>query len=119
MVSLCMWLCTKLTNAQTFLHDPLAVEMDVSEPVKKKTSFDTITESDGELLISYLSVRVVWDLKHYCVNATYIPVEDVDVCDPVKKKPRLDIDRDSAMGLSEFTSGKSTTLSEASLLNFN
>ena len=39
-----------------FLHDPLAAEMEVFEPVKKKTWFDTITESDGELLISYLSV---------------------------------------------------------------
>ena len=53
------------------------------------------------------------------LHCFYIPVEDVDVCDPVKKKPRLDNDRDSAMGLSEFTSGKSTTLYEASLLNFN
>ena len=45
----------------------------------------------------------------------YITVEDVDLYEPVRKKPRLDIDRDSAMGLSVFTGGKSTTLSEASL----
>ena len=30
-------------------------------------------------------------------------------------KPECDIDRDSAMGLSVFTGGKSTTLSEVSL----
>ena len=48
-----------------------------------------------------------------------ITVEDVDFCEPVRKKPRLDIDRDSAIGLSVFTGGTSTTLSEASLLNFN
>ena len=46
----------------------------------------------------------------------YITVEDVEVYEPERKKPRLDIDRDSAMGLSVFTSGKSTTLSEVSLL---
>ena len=48
-----------------------------------------------------------------------ITVEGVDVYEPLRKKPRLDIDRDSAMGFSVFTGGKSTTLSEASLLNFN
>ena len=45
----------------------------------------------------------------------YITVEDVDLYEPVRKKPRLDIDRDSAMGRSVFTGEKSTTLSEASL----
>ena len=53
------------------------------------------------------------------LHCFYIPVEDVGMCEPVKKKPRLDIDRDSAMGLSVFTSGKSTISSEASLFNFN
>ena len=46
----------------------------------------------------------------------YIAVEDVE---PVRKKLQLDIDRDSAMGLSVFTGEKSTTFSEASLRNFN
>ena len=46
---------------------------------------------------------------------SYFTAEKVDDCEPVRKKPRLDIDRDSAMGLSIFTGGKSTTLSEASL----
>jgi len=46
---------------------------------------------------------------------SYFTAEEVDDCEPVRKKPRLDIDRDSAMGLSIFTGGKSTTLSEASL----
>ena len=48
----------------------------------------------------------------------YITVEKCDVGEPVRKKLRLDIDRDSAMGVSVFTGGTSTTLSEASLLNF-
>ena len=46
---------------------------------------------------------------------SYFTAEEVDDCEPVRKKPRLDIDRDSAMGLSIFTGGKSTTLSEVSL----
>ena len=37
----------------------------------------------------------------------------------VRKRPRLDIDRDSAMGLSVFTGGTNTTYSEASLLDLN
>ena len=32
----------------------------------------------------------------------------------MRKEPQLDTDRDSAMGVSVFTGGKSTTLSEAS-----
>ena len=51
------------------------------------------------------------------LHCFYITVEDVDVCEPVRKKPRLDTDRDSAMGFSVFTGGKSTTLSEVSFLN--
>ena len=34
----------------------------------------------------------------------------------MRKEPQLDTDRDSAMGVSVFTGGKSTTLSEASFL---
>ena len=36
------------------------------------------------------------------------------VSELVRKEPQLDTDRDSAMGVSVFTGGKSTTLSEAS-----
>ena len=39
------------------------------------------------------------------------------VSEPVRKEPQLDTDRDSAMGVSVFTGGKSTTLSEASFLS--
>ena len=35
----------------------------------------------------------------------------------MRKEPQLDTDRDSAMGVSVFTGGKSTTLSEASFLS--
>ena len=82
-----------------------------------------LTESDSVFLISNLSVsyysesvtpQAVYTMSTLCCS--YITVEDVDVCEPVRKKPRLDMDRDSAMGLS--ASGKSTTLSEASLLSF-
>ena len=51
-------------------------------------------------------------------HSFYITVEKCDVGEPVRKKPRLDTDRDSAMGLSVFTGGTSNTFSEASLLNF-
>ena len=53
MVSLCVWLCTKLTNAQTLLHDPLAFEAEAFEPMKKK-QLDTSTKSDDVFLISKL-----------------------------------------------------------------
>ena len=56
-----------------FLHEPLAAEIEVFEPVRKEIWFDTITESDGELLISYLSVSYYSDSVTpqtvYCVNA--------------------------------------------------
>ena len=39
------------------------------------------------------------------------------VSEPVRKEPQLDTDRDSAMGVSVFTGGKSTTLFEASFLS--
>ena len=50
----------------------------------------------------------------------YITVEQVDVVElePSRKKPQVDIERDSAMGLSVFTGGNSTTLSDVSLLNY-
>ena len=50
-------------------------------------------------------------------NIIDITVEEVD--EPARKTPQFDIDRDSAMGLSVFTGGKSTTLSEVSLLNYS
>ena len=40
------------------------------------------------------------------------------VSELVRKEPQLDTDRDSAMGVSVFTGGKSTTLSEASFFVF-
>ena len=39
-----------------FFHDPLAVEVEPFEPMKKKPQLDTTTESDGVFLISNLSV---------------------------------------------------------------
>ena len=36
--------------------------------------------------------------------------------EPVRKKPRLDIDKDSVMGLGIFTSERSTALSEVTCL---
>ena len=40
------------------------------------------------------------------------------VSELVRKEPHFDTDRDSAMGVSVFTGGKSTTLSEASFFKF-
>ena len=39
-----------------FLHDPLAVEVEAFEPMKKKSPLNTNTETDSVLLISNLSV---------------------------------------------------------------
>ena len=50
----------------------------------------------------------------------YITVEEVDVTELElgrEEKPQHDFDRDSAMGLSVFTVGKTTTLSDVSFLN--
>ena len=44
--------CTDL-----FLRDPLAVEVETFEPMKKKAQLDTNTDSDGVFLISNLSVN--------------------------------------------------------------
>ena len=49
----------------------------------------------------------------------YIAVEEVDVTElelASEEKPQHDLDGDSAMGPSVFTSGKSTTLSDVSLI---
>ena len=50
----------------------------------------------------------------------YTTVDEVDriELEPSRINTQFDIDRDSAMGLSVFTSEKSTTLSEVSLLNY-
>ena len=54
------------------------------------------------------------------VSLPYITVEEVDVTElelAREEKPQHDFDRDSAMGLSVFTGGKSTTLSDVCFLN--
>lgn len=51
-----------------------------------------------------VSGSMVWSL--FCIT-----VEELSVCEPLRKKPRLDIDSDSAIGVSLFTDGKSTTMS--------
>ena len=55
--------------------------------------------------------------KQLWCNLLYIviTVGELGACEPVKKKPRLDIDRDAAMELSVFTSGKSTTLLQVTM----
>ena len=55
-----------------------------------------------------LSMVVVQWCGHCFVSHA---VEELSVCEPIRKKPRLDIDSDSAIGVSVFTDGKSTTMS--------
>ena len=98
-------------------------EVEDFEPVQKKPQLDSDAEPDGMCLTSNLhaSWLLLCGNALQCIHSLfYITVEEVDVIDlePARKeKPRLDIDRDSAMGLSLFTGVKSTTLSDVSLLN--
>ena len=46
--------------------------------------------------------------------AIIIKGEEIKAYELERKIPQLDIDQDSAMGISIFTGGKSTTLSEVS-----
>ena len=94
-------------------------EVEDFEPVQKKPQLESDTEADGMCLISNLYAS--WLLACspvQCIHSSfYIAVEEVDgiELEPAPKKMQLDFDRDSAMGLSVFTSGNSTTLSEVSL----
>lgn len=60
-------------------------------------------------MITHCILKVV--IYFYSITA-----EDAGVYKPTTNKPHLDIDKDSAIGFSELTGGKSTTLSEVSLL---
>lgn len=80
------------------------VEAKQFEPMWKKPRLHTVTESDGMCMIYNLWFSYYPDI----INGTllklnymfYTTVEDVDAYEPVRKKSLLDIDQDSAMGLS-------------------
>ena len=98
-------------------------EVEDFEPVQNKPQLDSDREADGMCLISNLRmswlIATLWQCSPVYL-LLYITVEEVDVTElePAREeKPQHDIDRDSAMGLSVFTSGKSTTLSDVCFLN--
>ena len=91
-------------------------EVEASEEVRKKLQLSSETESvsDGMCLISKFvglqnTICNSYALFH-CITG-----EDFMVYESVKKKLQLDIDRDSSIGFSVFTSEKSTILSEVTL----
>ena len=98
-------------------------EIEDFEPEQNKPQLECDTEADGTCLISKLHVSWLIATLWQCSLVyllLYITVEEVDVTElePAREeKPQHDIDRDSAMGLSVFTSGKSTTLSDVCFLN--
>ena len=74
------------------------VEVKLFEPMRKKPRLHTVTESDGMCMMSNLWFSYYPDIRlNYMF---YTTVEDVDAYEPVRKKPLLDVDQDSAMGLS-------------------
>ena len=71
--------------------------------------------------MSYLAVQHPERPSQYHLYSLifwYNTVEELEVCAPVRKKPRFDIDRDSAITLSVITDEKSTVSSGVSLKLF-
>ena len=95
-----------------FLHYPPTVdEMEAFNPVQKKLLLVTDTESNGACP-SFPETTIVGLCIHpqlYC----FIISNTVEDGEPIMMKPH-DIDKDSAIGVSLFTGGKSTTSSEVS-----
>ena len=82
----------------------------------------TDTESDGVYPVIYRTNCHILTLQNirYClltvvIDSFIITVKNHKVHEAITTKPHLDTDKDSAMGFSVFTGGKSPTLSEVSL----
>ena len=91
--------------------------MEAFEPVQKKPRLDTVTEYDGLCMISNLSISGI--TNQYSVKAQlcdhWFYITDVDAYERGRKK-QLDIDQDSAMGLS-LSPGPNGKSAEASLFS--
>ena len=116
-----MWSYTK--HFQISLHLTLSHavdEVEDFEPVQNKPQLECDTEADGMCLVSNLHVSWLLATLWQCsslYSLFYNTVEEVNVTELDPAKLQHDLDRDSAMGLSVFTSGMSTTLSDVCFLN--